>query len=56
MITLGWIFFFCVFLMAMWCLLFLFVIVVPGSLKLFFLNKMAPKFMRELAGLDKESK
>lgn len=54
MITLGWIFFFAIFLMALWMLLFLFVIVVPGSIKLFFLNKLAPKFIRELAGLEDE--
>jgi hypothetical protein len=54
MITLGWIFFFAIFLMALWMLLFLFTIVVPGSIKLFFLNKLAPKFMRELAGLEDE--
>ena len=40
--------------MALWMLLFLFVIVVPGSIKLFFLNKLAPKFIRELAGLEDE--
>ena len=56
MITLGWILFFCLFLMALWLLLFLFAIVVPGSLKLFMLNKFAPKFIRELAGLEDESK
>ena len=54
MITLGWIFFFAIFLMALWMLLFLFAIVVPGSIKLFFLNKLPPKFMRELAGLEDE--
>jgi hypothetical protein len=52
MVALGWVLFFAVFFMAFWCLLFLFMIVVPGSMKLFFLNKMAPKFMRELAGLE----
>jgi hypothetical protein len=56
MIALGWVFFFCVFLMAMWLLVFLFTVVVPGSLKLFMLNKFAPKFIRELAGLEEESK
>ena len=54
MITLGWIFFFAIFLMALWMLLFLFTIVVPGAITLFFLNKLAPKFMRELAGLEDE--
>lgn len=54
MVSLGWIFFFVIFLMALWMLLFLFTIVVPGSIKLFMLNKMAPKFIRELAGLEDE--
>ena len=54
MVALGWIFFFCIFFMAMWLLMFLFTIVVPGSLKLFFLHKIAPKHVRELAGLDEE--
>jgi len=50
-IALGWIFFFFVFFMAFWCLLFLFTIVVPGALKLWMLNKIAPKFMKKLAGI-----
>lgn len=54
MVSLGWIFFFVIFLMALWMLIFLFTVVVPGSIKLFMLNKMAPKFIRELAGLDDE--
>jgi uncharacterized membrane-anchored protein len=54
MVSLGWIFFFVIFLMALWMLVFLFTVVVPGSIKLFMLNKMAPKFIRELAGLDDE--
>jgi hypothetical protein len=52
MVALGWIFFFFIFFMAMWMLMFLFVIVVPGSIKLFLLHKVAPKFIRELAGLE----
>lgn len=40
--------------MALWMLIFLFTVVVPGSIKLFMLNKMAPKFIRELAGLEDE--
>lgn len=52
MVTLGWIFFFCVLFMAMWILMFLFLIVVPGALKVFLLNKIAPKFVRELAGME----
>ncbi|MCB0380919.1 MAG: hypothetical protein KDD24_06635 [Flavobacteriales bacterium] len=54
MVSLGWIFFFVIFLMALWMLIFLFTVVVPGSIKLFMLNKMAPKFIRELAGLEEE--
>lgn len=56
MIAIGWILFFAFFLMAMWCLLFCFTIMVPGALKLFMLNKIAPKFIRELAGLEDEKK
>lgn len=52
MVALGWIFFFFIFFMAMWILLFLFTIVVPGSIKLYLINKVAPKFIRELAGLE----
>jgi len=51
-VALGWIIAFAVIFMAFWCLMFLFMIVVPGSMKLFFLNKLAPKFMRDLAGLE----
>jgi len=54
MIALGWVFFFAVFFMAMWCLIFLFTVVVPGSIKLYMLNNFAPKFIRELAGLEDE--
>ena len=53
-IALGWIFFFAVFLMAMWCLLFCFTVMIPGALKLFLLNKIAPNFVKELAGLEVE--
>lgn len=51
MVTLGWLFFFGIFFMAMWMLLFLFTVVVPGAIKLYLINKIAPKFIRELAGL-----
>lgn len=56
MVSLGFILFFVIFLMAMWLLVFLFTVVVPGSLKLFLLNKVAPRFIRELAGLEEDSK
>lgn len=49
MVSLGWIFFFVIFLGAFWVLLFLFTIVVPGAINLFFLNKIAPKFVKDLA-------
>ncbi|MBW6484037.1 MAG: hypothetical protein K0B10_13375 [Vicingaceae bacterium] len=52
MVALGWVFFFFIFFMAMWILMFLFTIVVPGSIKLYLINKVAPKFIRELAGLE----
>lgn len=52
MVAIGWILFFGFFLMAMWVLLFCFTVMVPGAIKLFFLNKLAPKFVRELAGLE----
>ncbi|MDT8410835.1 MAG: hypothetical protein RQ875_00110 [Vicingaceae bacterium] len=52
--TLGWIFFFFIFFLAMWVLMFLFTVVIPGSLKLFFINKIAPRFIRELAGLEED--
>lgn len=52
MIALGWVFFFAILFMAMWCLIFLFTVVVPGSIKLFMINKFAPKFIKELAGLE----
>ena len=52
MIALGWVFFFFIFFMAMWILVFLFTVVVPGSIKLWMLNKFAPRFIRELAGLE----
>ncbi|MGB0882982.1 MAG: hypothetical protein ACPGSO_08500 [Vicingaceae bacterium] len=56
MVAIGWILFFFFFLMAMWCLLFCFTVMIPGALKLFMLNKFAPKFVRELAGLEDEKK
>jgi predicted membrane protein len=54
MTTLGTLFFFAVFFMAFWLLLFLFIIVVPGAIHLALLNKIAPKFVRRLAGMDEE--
>ena len=54
MVTLGWIFFFCILFMAMWILMFLFVVVVPGAIQVFFLNKLMPKYFREMAGLEEE--
>jgi len=54
MIALGWVFFFFIFFMAMWILVFLFTVVVPGSIKLWMLNKIAPRFIKELAGLEEE--
>jgi len=53
-VALGWIFFFTVLLMAMWVLLFCFTVMIPNALQLFLLNKIAPKFIRELAGLEDE--
>lgn len=53
-IALGWLFFFFIFFLAMWVLLFLFTVVIPGSIKLFLLNKVAPKYIRELAGMEDE--
>jgi len=52
MIALGWVFFFCIFFMAMWILLFLFTVVVPESISLWMLNNIAPRFIRKLAGLE----
>jgi len=52
MVALGWLFFFFIFFLAMWVLLFLFAVVIPGSIKLFLLNKVAPKYIRELAGME----
>lgn len=52
MIALAWIFFFFIFIMAFWCLLFLFAVVVPGALKLWMLDKIAPKFIKRLAGIE----
>jgi hypothetical protein len=51
-VALGWIFFFFIFFLAMWVLLFLFTVVVPGAIKLWMLNNIAPRFIRELAGLE----
>ena len=52
MVALGWILAFCVIFMAFWCLMFLFMIVVPGSIKLFLLNKIGPRWAKRLAGLE----
>jgi len=52
LIALGWIFFFFIFFMAMWILIFLFTIIVPEAISLWMLNNIAPKFIRELAGLE----
>lgn len=52
MIALGWIFFFFIFFMAMWMLVFLFTVVVPGSIHLWAINNLAPKFIKELAGIE----
>ena len=54
MVNLGLIFFFFIFFMAMWLLVFLFTVVVPGSIKLFMLNKFGPTWAKKLAGLDVE--
>jgi uncharacterized membrane-anchored protein len=51
MVSLGLIFFFIIFFMAMWLLVFLFTVVVPASIKLFLLNKFGPTWAKRLAGL-----
>jgi hypothetical protein len=51
MVSLGVLFFFIILFMAMWLLMFLFIIVVPGSIKLFLLNKFGPTWAKKLAGL-----
>jgi hypothetical protein len=51
MVSLGFIFFFIIFFMAMWVLMFLFTIVVPGAIKLYLLNKFGPTWAKRLAGL-----
>jgi len=51
MVSAGVVFFFIIFFMAMWLLVFLFTIVVPGSIKLFLLNKFGPTWAKRLAGL-----
>jgi len=53
-VAIGWVISFAVIFMAFWCLMFLFMIVVPGTLKLWMLNNIAPRFIRELAGLEDE--
>lgn len=52
MASVGILFFFFIFFMAMWVLMFLFTIVVPGSIKLFLLNKFGPTWAKRLAGLE----
>ncbi len=52
MVSLGVLFFFFIFFMAMWVLMFLFTVVVPGSIKLFLLNKFGPTWAKRLAGLE----
>ncbi len=51
-LALGWIIAFSVIFMAFWCLIFLFAVVVPGSIKLFLLNKFGPTWAKKLAGLE----
>jgi len=51
MVMAGVLFFFLIFFMAMWMLVFLFTVVVPGSIKLFLLNKYGPTWAKRLAGL-----
>jgi len=50
MVGFGFVLFFFFFFMAMWCLLFLFTVVVPGSIKLSILSKVAPRLLERLAG------
>jgi len=50
MVSLGFLFFLIIFFMAMWMLVFLFTVVVPGSMKLAMLNKIAPRLVERLAG------
>ena len=50
MVGLAFLIFFFFFFMAMWCLVFLFTVVVPGSIKLAILNKVAPRMVERLAG------
>lgn len=50
MVTLGLLFFLCIFFMAMWLLVFIFTVVVPGSIKLALLNKVMPSLVERLAG------
>lgn len=50
MVSLGFLFFFIIFFMAMWLLVFLFTVVVPGSIKLAMINKIAPRLVERLAG------
>lgn len=52
MVSLGVLFFFFIFFMAMWVLMFLFTIVVPGAIQLFLLNKFGPTWAKRLAGLE----
>jgi len=52
MVTLGLIFFFIILFMAFWVLMFLFIVVVPGSIQFFVLNKFGPSWAKKLAGLE----
>ena len=56
MVSFGFLLFFIFFFMAMWCLIFLFTVVVPGSIKLAILSKVAPRLLENLAGdvMDKK--
>lgn len=50
MVALGLLFFLLIFFMAMWMLVFLFTVVVPGAIHLAVLNKIAPRMVERLAG------
>ncbi len=50
MVGLGLLFFFIIFFMAMWLLVFIFTVIVPGAIHLAVLNKIAPRLVERLAG------
>ena len=52
MASLGLLFFFFILFLAMWVLMFLFTVVVPGAIKLALLNKFGPTWAKRLAGLE----